>query len=138
MAIRAAIRNRRRATPVDVSFAGCRAPTLATRAFAATRSCPGVPMHDPRITCRVQQASAAQHARGVLAYARVTLDDVLELDGLAIRRTRDGALRVTLPQRTGRNGKRHHVVRVLDAGVRAQIERAVLDAHARGEGGRAA
>lgn len=95
-------------------------------------------MGDPRITCRIQPASPEQRARGVVAFACVTLDGALELDGITVRATRTGEPRVVFPHRAGRSGVKYPFVRVLDAQLKARIVGAVLDAYAALEGGQAA
>ena len=62
-------------------------------------------LHDIRLT----PTSAKERSTGLLGYVRVDLGDVV-LDGLALRRTRRGDLRLTYPRRTDPQGKRHLLV----------------------------
>jgi DNA-binding cell septation regulator SpoVG len=95
--------------------------------------------HELSVTrCRILLAPADQRARGLLGYASCHVAGVLAIDGISIRRSRAGALRVCFPRREGRAGRRHAIVRPLRSDVRSQIARAVLDAFAAQAGGRAA
>ncbi|TAJ12293.1 MAG: hypothetical protein EPO68_13795 [Planctomycetota bacterium] len=140
MATRAATRNPRRTAPIDVSLAAPRGrpPAETNRVRGATRSCAGAAMPENRITCRALLASGDFRGRGVLAFATVTLDGALELDGITVRATRGGEPRVVFPHRASRTGIKHPFVRVIDAALRERITQAVLEAYAACEGGRAA
>ena len=83
----------------------------------------------PRITdLVVTEASRADHALGLLAWLRFTIDDQLVLDGVALRRGRDGRLLLAWPERRDRAGRRHSVVRPTGDAERVALEKAVFDA----------
>ncbi|MFG0319484.1 MAG: hypothetical protein ACF8XB_19595 [Planctomycetota bacterium JB042] len=66
-------------------------------------------------------------ARGLLGWASFR-HGVLRLDGVAVRRTRDGRLVLSFPVRHDRAGRQHDVVRPADATARRTIEADVLAA----------
>lgn len=65
--------------------------------------------------------------RGLLGWARVTVDGRVGIDGVAVRVTRAGKIVVTLPTRIDGRGDSHAVVWPLDKATRVAIESAVLD-----------
>ena len=60
-------------------------------------------------------------ARGLIAFVSLTVDGVLRVDGLTLRRARDGRHSVSLPRRRG-----HPIVRPLTADGTRELERQVL------------
>lgn len=62
---------------------------------------------------------------GLLGYVSVFYSDVI-LDGLTVRRTADGRLTLSYPQRRDGQGRRHPIVRPIDDAARRRIERAVF------------
>ena len=74
------------------------------------------------------QAPAKDRATGLLAYASFTLDRVLQVDGIAVRRTRDGRLSLSWPNRTDSRGRRHPILRPRNDVARVEIERAFIAA----------
>ena len=75
----------------------------------------------------VTQAPRADQALGLFAYLRFRLDDLV-LDGITLRRTRDGRLTLAWPERTDSAGRRHAVVRPAGDAERVALEQAVFDA----------
>lgn len=65
--------------------------------------------------------------RGLLAWLTVAVNDQLMLDGLTLRRTRAGGLRLGYPERTDRRGGRHPIIRPLDDESRRAFEAAVFE-----------
>lgn len=73
----------------------------------------------------------AQHAdrqRGLLGWVSLVLDDSVLLDGIALRRTANGHLKLSFPARRDRDGRAHPYVRPLDNEARLAIEEQVLAA----------
>ena len=72
-------------------------------------------------------ASDADRDRGLLGWVTIAVNNALMIDGIALRRTRDGRLALSYPTRTDRQGKRRPIVRPLDDETRLALERQVLD-----------
>lgn len=70
-------------------------------------------------------APASLRAQGLLGWVSVTLGE-LRLDGIAVRRTRDGRVVVTFPGRRDGRGHRHAVVRPTTDSTRRAIEAQVI------------
>lgn len=66
-------------------------------------------------------------ARGLLGWVSFR-HGALRLDGVGVRRTREGRLALSFPVRHDRAGRQHDVVRPMDAAARRAIEAAVLAA----------
>lgn len=82
----------------------------------------------PRISHVVFSAAPERDVHtGLLGWASFTLGD-LHLDGVAVRRTRDGRLTLSFPERRDARGGRHPIVRPLDDAARRAIEEAVFRA----------
>jgi DNA-binding cell septation regulator SpoVG len=77
---------------------------------------------------RFSPAGTRDAATGLLGWVSFTVNDSLRLDGIAVRRTRAGELRLSFPAPTNRDGRRREVVRPVDASARERIEAAVLEA----------
>ncbi len=73
--------------------------------------------------------------RGLRGWTSFLLDDALVVEGVAIRRSRDGVLSLSFPEPVDRKGKRRRPVRPVDEEARLAIERQVLSALAREYGG---
>ena len=65
---------------------------------------------------------------GLLGWVSCTVGATLRLDGLALRRTREGRLALSFPCRRDRQGRKHPLVRPLDDAARVSIERQILAA----------
>lgn len=66
-------------------------------------------------------ARRADAQRGLLGFVSFTLDGRLRIDGVALRRTRDGRHSISLPRRRG-----HVIVRPLAAGGTRALEHQIL------------
>jgi len=75
-----------------------------------------------------RRAHAADIEAGLLGHVRCVLNRGLLLDGVAVRRTRAGELRLSFPERRDRHGVVHPLVRPFGCGNREIIERQVFDA----------
>jgi hypothetical protein len=69
----------------------------------------------------------ADRARGLLGFASFALGPI-HLDGVALRRTRDGRLALSVPVRHDRSGRQHAIVRPVDDAARCAIEAQVFAA----------
>ena len=93
---------------------------------------------DPATSERVARACLETMARLPSPTTRAILLETLEhddafrvalaLDGVALRRTRDGRRTLSFPARRDRQGRDHPYVRPLSTEARSAIERQVLDA----------
>ena len=77
---------------------------------------------------RFIQASAELRRSGLLGWLAVTLNGALQIDGLTLRRTREGVLTVAYPRRRDRNGVEHSVVKPVSDDARRRIEAEILAA----------
>jgi hypothetical protein len=77
---------------------------------------------------RFTPAASRFRASGLLGWLSFVLHGVLRVDGVAVRRTRDGRLSLSFPERVAHDGKRHPIVRPLDDRSRAAVENAVIAA----------
>jgi hypothetical protein len=73
-------------------------------------------------------ASLRERRTGLLGYITLEVGGLLAVDGVALRLTRDGRLRLSFPERTDRSGPRRSLIRPVDAAARDFIEAAVLAA----------
>ena len=77
----------------------------------------------PRISdVSLVPASPALARGGLLAFASCTVGGLLRVDGLALRRTREGRVVVTYPARRSGDGLQHPFVLPLSCRVRRAIE----------------
>ena len=76
---------------------------------------------------RFVPGASPDRAQGLLGYLRFEIGGLV-VDGVTLRRTREGELRLSFPERRDRRGGRHPVVRPVDARVRQEIEWAVVSA----------
>ena len=73
-------------------------------------------------------ATAVDRASGLLGWIAVTVVGGLRIDGITLRRTREGRLTLSFPERTDRAGRRHALVRPVNAEARRALEGAIFDA----------
>ena len=71
-------------------------------------------------------ANAAARATGLLGYARVVLNDWITVEGVTVRRTREGRLVLSFPIRTDQRGARHGVAYPANRLARDSIEGQVI------------
>ena len=82
-----------------------------------------------RITdVRFKEAGIEDVERGLLGWVSCTVNGVLRLDGITVRRTREGHLALSFPARRDTAGRQHAYVRPLGQHVRREIEDKVLHA----------
>ncbi len=77
---------------------------------------------------RFAQAPAGAYSAGLLGYASFVIADLIVLDGIAVRRTRDGRLVLAFPVKHDRAGRQHPLVRPVSDAARQAITRAVVEA----------
>ena len=83
----------------------------------------------PRVSeIRFHRAADQDVGTGLLAYVSFLLDGRIRLDGVTVRRTRDGDLTLVFPERRDSAGRRHPLVRPLDNETRRAIEQQVFAA----------
>jgi DNA-binding cell septation regulator SpoVG len=64
---------------------------------------------------------------GLLGYVSVFYGDLV-LDGITVRRTSEGRMTLSFPQRRDGRGRSHPLFRPVDDAARLRIERAIFDA----------
>ena len=78
-------------------------------------------------------APGSLRATGLIGWVRIVLNDTVVIDGMTIRRTRQGTTVVSWPEPHNRGAARR-VVRPRDEGARAFLEREILSVlRSRGE-----
>jgi hypothetical protein len=65
---------------------------------------------------------------GLLGWLRVRFEAEIEVDGACLRRTLDGRLAVTWPQRLDGHGRPHRIVHLTSGVARRSVESQILDA----------
>jgi len=65
---------------------------------------------------------------GLIGYVAFTLGGQVRIDGVMVRRTMTGDIRLAYPTRRDRGGREHGIVHPIDAEAHAEIERLVLAA----------
>lgn len=64
---------------------------------------------------------------GLIGWIRCIISGTLQLDGIALRRTSTGRLRLSFPERVDGAGRNHPIVRPMTEELRREIERQILD-----------
>jgi hypothetical protein len=86
-------------------------------------------MHEPRISdVRFAAARPDMRERGMLGWICCSVDQNLQLDGLALRRTTEGRYRLSFPHHVDSSGTKHDLIKPLSSRVRDAIEAQVIDA----------
>ena len=83
----------------------------------------GVQVSDVRFSA----AGVELRREGLLGWVTCTVGNLV-LDGITVRRTREGRLTLSFPARRGRGGEQHAYIRPLDDRVRQAIECEIIDA----------
>ncbi len=65
---------------------------------------------------------------GLLGFVSCVLNDAIKLDGITLRRTRDGKLTLSYPSRRDRRDVEHFIIAPLGDAVRLAVERQVFEA----------
>jgi DNA-binding cell septation regulator SpoVG len=96
----------------------------------------------PRLVSNVgfTKANYGDIQRGLLGFVTCTFNNVLLIDGVTVRRRRDGRIVLSWPARTDGAGRKHPILLPIDDAARRAIEREILvqlnvDLHAGGEEG---
>lgn len=77
---------------------------------------------------RFTSAGRGDRDRGLLGFVAFTLGGTLEVDGVTLRRSRQGTKYLSFPARVDGRGERHPYLRPVDDLTRVSIEQAVLEA----------
>ncbi len=77
---------------------------------------------------RFEPAPSELRKAGLLGWISLDIADALRIDGIAVRRTRDGRRVLSFPAKTDRYGKRRFYVRPLRDEIRRQIEQQIFSA----------
>ena len=72
------------------------------------------------------RSSQVESRTGLLGWCSFTLGNLIRVDGVCVRRTREGRLVLSFPARRDRAGIDHPYVRPVDDATRRQIEDAIL------------
>ena len=83
-----------------------------------------IQVHDVRFT----SASASDADRGLLGWTIFSLNGIVRIDGVAVRRTLRGHVALAFPAKRDRAGRRRKFVRPMNAEVGREIEYQVLRA----------
>ena len=75
---------------------------------------------------RFVSATQREQATGLLGWLSFVVNEVLQLDGVTLRRTLSGRLALSFPARRDRSGVEHAFVRPLNQEVRREVESQVL------------
>ncbi len=75
---------------------------------------------------RFTPSGAADRDRGLLGYLAFNLGEV-RIDGVALRRTLEGKLTLSYPQRSRGRGRTFPIVRPLNENARVQLEGQILN-----------
>ena len=75
---------------------------------------------------RFVPASVLDQRQGVLGWASAELAGVVRIDGLVVRRTLSGDVRVFPPERVDRVGRVHRIVDVIDSRLERAWEAEIL------------
>ena len=65
---------------------------------------------------------------GLLGFTSFLLNSEIRVDGVGVRRARDGRLLLSWPARTDADGRRHPYLRPIDDNARRDLEQQVLSA----------
>jgi DNA-binding cell septation regulator SpoVG len=69
-----------------------------------------------------------EQAAGLLGWTSFNLSGALRIDGVSVRRTREGRIYLSFPRRRDGSGREHDVLTPLDRRAREEIEAQVLSA----------
>ncbi len=88
----------------------------------------GIPLDKPEVRIRAwTRGSAEDEQRGLLGYLSLTYGDLV-IDGVTARRTADGRMTLSWPERRDGQGRRHPVVKPASDEARQRIEKAIFGA----------
>jgi DNA-binding cell septation regulator SpoVG len=71
------------------------------------------------------RGTADDERSGLLGYLSIFFGNLV-IDGITVRRTAEGRLALSFPERRDQHGRRHSVVRPVDDAARRAIEAAIL------------
>jgi len=76
----------------------------------------------------VIEAPPADRARGLIGYVSCIMNDVIHIDGVTLRKTREGEYAVSFPKKSGRSGDQHFYFKPINEAMRQEFLRQVLAA----------
>jgi DNA-binding cell septation regulator SpoVG len=76
----------------------------------------------------VRLVAASCGRGGLVGWVGFVLGGIVQVDGVTLRETAAGALRLSFPERRDGRGRRHPIVRPLGDAARREIERQVFAA----------
>lgn len=77
---------------------------------------------------RFTAASSRDRETGIVGWLSGQVAGGLRVDGIALRRTLDGRLTLSFPERTDAQGRRHPLIRPVDDAARRRFEASVFEA----------
>jgi len=75
---------------------------------------------------RFRPASSRDQASGLLGYVSFTIGNLWVVDGIAVRRTRDGEMIISYPTRRDSRGREHAYLRPVNREIAKEAERIIL------------
>jgi len=82
---------------------------------------------------RFTPALEAQARTGLLGWVQCVVAGDLKVSGIAVRRTAEGCVTLSFPERTDASGRRHPVVHPISDAARRAVERQIFGALGVGE-----
>lgn len=76
---------------------------------------------------RFTLASAAHRASGLLGFVAFTVLDAFRVDGVTVRRTRNGTVALAFPARRDASGRKRAIIHPVSNAVRGRVEDHVLE-----------
>ena len=76
----------------------------------------------------VIEAPPADRAHGLIGYVSCIMNDAIHIDGVALRKTREGEYSVSFPKKPGRSGDQHFYFKPINEAMRQEFLRQVLAA----------
>lgn len=85
-------------------------------------------MRDPITVTKTKfkPASALERETGLLGFVALVINDSVGIDGVTVRRSADGDLLLSWPEKRDRHGIVHRFVRPMDAATKTELERQVF------------
>ncbi len=88
----------------------------------------GIPVDRPEVSIRTwTRGSAEDEQRGLIGYLSLAYGDLI-LDSVVARRTADGRMTLSWPERRDGQGRRHPIVKPASDEARLRIEKAIFGA----------
>ena len=75
---------------------------------------------------RFSPLSDREASHGLCGWISCILNGRIQIDGIALRRTRGGRMTLSFPCRQDKSGRQYYYIRPLDDGARREIERQIF------------